>query len=135
MLPTTTPLGFLNFLILQWFCIRLIYWWDHDAAAEAAPRGRWWSRHAPRGVPMHFRVGAAWPMTGWWGIRYRAIRASHVLDALNFVLLQWFGVRLERVAGQRWTLLRWIWPLTGWWSSVAWISCQPVVIDDGIARS
>lgn len=73
------------------------------------------------------------------------------LAVLNFVVLQWFGLRLARVklppgvigyrvtrrvqagelltfsdvtgAGrcQWWTLLRWIWPLTGWWSDYRWI--------------
>lgn len=73
------------------------------------------------------------------------------LGLLNFLVLQWFGVRLARrtvteqyvvepdVATmnatwgyamprrltrevQRWTLLRWVWPLTGWWSEYRWIA-------------
>jgi hypothetical protein len=71
------------------------------------------------------------------------------LGLLNFVLLQWFGVRLARVyhlAGARirpldipsgsvelepivthrsWRVLRWIWPLTGWWSDYRWIARRP----------
>ena len=56
------------------------------------------------------------------------------LGCLNFLLLQWFGVRLARVTCQNckritvnvWAYrckyhrrvfwLRWVWPLTGWWS-------------------
>lgn len=74
------------------------------------------------------------------------------LGALNFVVLQWFGVRLARsyVLQQRnrraqhvsigehgvsfgytcdvervlvgYRMLRWIWPLTGWWSPYRWIA-------------
>lgn len=44
------------------------------------------------------------------------------LGLLNFLLLQWFFVRLARVVDKRtgrtagWRVLRWPWPLTGWWS-------------------
>jgi hypothetical protein len=51
------------------------------------------------------------------------------LGLLNFLVLQWFGVRLVHVRQRvlfgdapdcfrhvRWSLLRWVWPLTGWWS-------------------
>lgn len=43
------------------------------------------------------------------------------LYILNFVLLQWLGVRLARVVDDddgetSWAVLRWIIPLTGWWS-------------------
>lgn len=74
------------------------------------------------------------------------------LGLLNFVVLQWFGVRLARVTERRpipydivgahlfavgditeaqyksqvvtvgWKLLRWVWPLTGWWSDYRWIA-------------
>ena len=57
------------------------------------------------------------------------------LGTLNFLVLQWFGVRLARVYQRvlvgdhpscfrhvRWTLVRWVWPLTGWWSDYRWIS-------------
>lgn len=52
------------------------------------------------------------------------------LLTLNFLVLQWFGVRLGRVLvrhGSRWEpggwfLLRWVWPLTGWWSPYRWIA-------------
>jgi hypothetical protein len=57
------------------------------------------------------------------------------LAVLNFVVLQWFGVRLGAVRQRalcgdhprcyrhvRWILLRWVWPLTGWWSDFRWIA-------------
>lgn len=63
------------------------------------------------------------------------------LGLLNFVVLQWFGVRLAKVEYERvfirrtdgtvlvddeqqpgWTILRWVWPLTGWWSDFRWIA-------------
>lgn len=67
-----------------------------------------------------------------------------MLGLLNFLVLQWLGVRLARVrnsggywistgAGEEfvrplpdeWTLLRWVWPLTGWWSPLRWIRRSP----------
>lgn len=75
-----------------------------------------------------------------------------VLGLLNFLVLQWFGVRLARVTERRpipgdvvgailhawgditdeqyrsqtvtvgWKLLRWVCPLTGWWSPYQWIA-------------
>lgn len=76
---------------------------------------------------------AAWCMVpiaiaaGWFG--------QSSLGILNFLLLQWFGIRLARrrwrevtvgVSGvqhrQSWFLLRWVWPLTGWWSEYRWIA-------------
>jgi hypothetical protein len=66
------------------------------------------------------------------------------LGLLNFLLLQWLGVRLQvafqrealsgpmgrwwsryapaRPAAVSWSLLRWVWPLTGWWSDYRWIA-------------
>ncbi len=70
------------------------------------------------------------------------------LGVLNFVVLQWFGVRLcritwfeepfqdlhaaqralrdgiggERMQSTRYAMLRWIWPLTGWWNEYRWIA-------------
>lgn len=46
------------------------------------------------------------------------------LYPLNFLVLQWFGVRLQRSLcyrdsawhHDRWSLRRWVLPLTGWWS-------------------
>lgn len=54
------------------------------------------------------------------------------LGLLNFVVLQWFGVRLARceiraLALRRpvrveYRLLRWIVPLTGWWSDYIYMT-------------
>lgn len=62
------------------------------------------------------------------------------LGLLNFLVLQWFGVRMARTTcpncvritvhvwayrcphHRRLTLLRWIVPLTGWWSDYWWIA-------------
>lgn len=56
------------------------------------------------------------------------------LGWLNFLLLQWFCIRLARIRDLRdapdgsqhsvtigYTLLRWPVPLTGWWSRYIWI--------------
>ena len=44
---------------------------------------------------------------------------------LNFILLQWVGIRLAYVVDgrriTRWYLLRWIVPLTGWWSHYLYV--------------
>ncbi len=42
------------------------------------------------------------------------------LGLLNFLVLQWFGVRVKH--DPYWRLDRWIWPLTGWWSQHSWIA-------------
>lgn len=73
-----------------------------------------------------------------------------MITLLNFLVLQWLGVRLTRVTVpgvlrcralrdfrggefvtadyvevlgplRRYAVLRWIWPLTGWWSEYRWI--------------
>lgn len=85
------------------------------------------------------------------------------LGALNFLLLQWFGVRLARVyqrvpvqedlvgmsleafgiitREQRphrlipigWSVMRFVWPLTGWWSPYRWIWKRGTVTVTAIA--
>lgn len=54
------------------------------------------------------------------------IRYLTWLGALNFVVLQWFGVRLVRVSADGrtigWRVWRWIVPLTGWWSDYRWLA-------------
>jgi hypothetical protein len=62
---------------------------------------------------------------------------TSLLGLLNWCVLQWFGVRLQRheqvddepcpkcfaLTTRRWyTLKRWVWPLTGWWSDYRWIA-------------
>jgi len=77
-----------------------------------------------------------------------------VLGALNFIVLQWFGVRLARAyylarrgirhatvlpgggalsvgydvefVGRGWCVIRWVWPLTGWWGGYRWIARSPL---------
>lgn len=47
-------------------------------------------------------------------VRFAIVHAGaavSILGLLNFLVLQWFGVRLARV-----------WPLTGWWSKYRWIA-------------
>ncbi len=43
-----------------------------------------------------------------------------LLGALNFLVLQWFCVRLAKCVDDQGRVLRWVWfkrvwPLTGWW--------------------
>lgn len=58
-----------------------------------------------------------------------------LIGLLNFLVLQWFGVRLERRRWREfnigrdgithrlgWRVARWVWPLTGWWSDYRWIA-------------
>ena len=72
-----SPLGLLNFVVMQWFGVRLYFGWAKPpvtGSAQTTPHGRWWSPHAPpRGVGVvwgHDRW--IWPLTGWWS-RYRWI--------------------------------------------------------------
>ena len=67
-----------------------------------------------------------------------AIFGRSPLGLLNFLVLQWFGVRLARrwvtaahsggvdKVRDGWALLRWIWPLTGWWAAYRGIPRGPV---------
>jgi hypothetical protein len=68
-----TPLGLLNFLLLQWFGVRLQYHWYRSSGHDKG-FGRWWSRYAPRGVPITWSL-RRWvrPLTGWWS-EYSKIR-------------------------------------------------------------
>lgn len=65
-----TPVGLLNFLVLQWFGLRLTPTWD---SVDGTVRGRWWSMNAPRGVPVRWTLQrGVWPLTGWIGHGRRA---------------------------------------------------------------
>lgn len=77
------PLAMLNFVVLQWFGVRLQASFDDVAAGfDRATKtwrpgvvpGRWWSLSAPpRGVPVSWSLLRwVWPLTGWWS-RYRWI--------------------------------------------------------------
>ena len=61
-----TPLGMLNFLVLQWFGVRLQAATDTDEWLRG-PRGRWWSSDAPSNGPVEWSL-RRWilPLTGWW---------------------------------------------------------------------
>lgn len=72
---TMTPLGLLNFLVPQWFGVRLQAAFDladlprsNPGSREVVVRlGRWWSSEAPRGVPISWSLQRwVWPLTGWW---------------------------------------------------------------------
>jgi hypothetical protein len=70
----TTPLGLLNFVVLQWFGVRLTA--CCDTAGPDAARGRWWSAAAPTGGRVWWRFTRwVWPLTGWWS-SYRPRRQT-----------------------------------------------------------
>lgn len=57
----------------------------------------------------------------------KALAGITWLYILNFIVLQWFGVRLARCLDESgkqtgWLVLRYVWPLTGWWSPYRWIA-------------
>jgi hypothetical protein len=67
-----TPLGLLNFLVLQWLGVRLQAEFDRDTWLRG-PRGRWWADDAPAGGPIKWSLLRwVWPLTGWWS-EYRWI--------------------------------------------------------------
>ena len=73
-----TPLGLVNFVVLQWFGVRLqaevnvfvvevVVAGDTEQCELPQPRGRWWSRHAPRDGRVSWSLLRwVWPLTGWW---------------------------------------------------------------------
>lgn len=89
-----TPLGLLNFVVLQWFGVRLCASFEPLTVEAVTPgdrlladslgiearlsTGRWWSRHAPpRGTSVRWSLLRwIWPLTGWWS-EYRWIACSH----------------------------------------------------------
>lgn len=61
-----TPLGLLNFIVLQWFGVRLCA--SYDKPLDVRHLGRWWSRYAPpRYIAVRWSL-LRWvvPLTGWW---------------------------------------------------------------------
>lgn len=84
-LAEQSAFGLSNFLVLQWFGLRLGYDYD-DTDGE---RGRWWSLRAPpRGTPVRWNLARwVWPLTGWRGpmryIRRPRSRAVEVKDVLS----------------------------------------------------
>jgi hypothetical protein len=68
-------LGPLNFLVLQWFGVRLLVSFDHVCSVDEPHR--WWDREIPaRGLVTFSLLRWVWPLTGWtftpWP-RYRFI--------------------------------------------------------------
>ncbi len=99
-LGSLTLFGVLNFLVLQWFGVRIaasfeprsIPGWQHERINDeqiAALGGRWWSRYAPpRGTPIRWMwLRWIWPLTGWWSpYRWIAHPGTRRLG-------RWFGRR------------------------------------------
>lgn len=59
-----TPLGIANFMVLQWFGVRLTA--SVDTASKDLPSGHWWSRHATASMVRWSITRWVWPLTGWW---------------------------------------------------------------------
>jgi hypothetical protein len=70
-LVARSPLGAINFLVLQWFGVRLQAEFDRELWLKG-PRGRWWAADAPARGPIAWSLLRwIWPLTGWWsGYRY-----------------------------------------------------------------
>lgn len=67
-------LGLLNFVVLQWFCVRLQVEFSHVASPNE--RVRWWDREIPASSYVKFSL-RRWvmPLTGWRGpYRYLGTR-------------------------------------------------------------
>lgn len=61
-----SPLGMLNFLVLQWFGIRLQAEFSREEWLRGV-RGRWWASDAPKNGPIAWSLLRwVWPFTGWW---------------------------------------------------------------------
>lgn len=88
-----TWLGFLNFLVLQWFGVRL---------ARCQTQIDNLNMH---GFPS-YRGQAI--MLSDSNRQLRRVRVVHLTTTT--LTVQWFS------------LLRWVWPLTGWWSNYRWIA-------------
>lgn len=96
---TRSPLGLLNFLVLQWFGVRLVR-----------------QRSMPPGIsPGPYRIV---------GIGEGDARAAVAAASFGFTIGD--DINLNPPAHGRWSpyywhLLRWVWPLTGWWSRYRYI--------------
>jgi hypothetical protein len=66
-------LGLLNFVVLQWFCVRLQVSFTHVRRPDQ--RRRWWDREIAADDVVSFSL-LRWvvPLTGWWS-SYRWIGA------------------------------------------------------------
>jgi hypothetical protein len=64
-------LGILNFVVLQWFGVRLQVSFSH--VCVVGEPGRWWDREIPAREEIDFALLRwVWPLTGWWS-RYRFV--------------------------------------------------------------
>lgn len=64
-----TKLGALNFFLLQWFTVRLVYVTDGPFAIAPGSLGRWRTRYE-----LWFGVI---PLTGWWSDYERVGRVAY----------------------------------------------------------
>lgn len=70
-----SSLGVFNFLVLQWFGVRLQAEFDREAWL-VGPRGRWWADDAPTAGPIAWSLLRwVWPFTGWWS-QYRYVHRT-----------------------------------------------------------
>jgi len=67
-------LGLLNFVVLQWFCVRLEV--SFTGVCPPGAKHRWWDREIAVGDPNVSFSLLRWivPLTGWWS-SYRRIGA------------------------------------------------------------
>lgn len=93
-----TPLGLLNFLVLQWFGVRLqrAYRMVHD-------------------IPAGEFAGVL------ESTLYNVMAKCYGVEAAGPAPKSYPLTRVR----DGWSLRRWIWPLTGWWSPYRWISRRP----------
>lgn len=91
-----SALGLLNFLVLQWFGVRLARWYVKVPDVTVSELGRLLER------TLH-------------GVLCKAYGAEAVAES------EPSPVPMRRIPGG-WVLMRWLWPLTGWWSDYRWIS-------------
>lgn len=111
-------LGLLNFIVFQWFCVRLQVSFNHVCLADEPHR--WWDHEIPARDKVSFSL-LRWvlPLTGWWS-PYRFITRDNLAAWLsptawfNALIVQWFFVRVGW-KGRRPCLVKWIWPCTGLW--------------------
>lgn len=57
-------LGLLNFVLLQWFCVRLQV--SFSRVCPPGTKHRWWDREIPAEDKVEFGLLRwVWPLTGW----------------------------------------------------------------------
>lgn len=88
-----SPLGILNFLVLQWFGVRLVA--PLPRAVMRMPEG--WTEYTLRRRIAELQAEQP-------ALKIREVPASELATEPD-----------------GWHLLRWVWPLTGWWSAYRYI--------------